>query len=153
MTEMIEGLVLPDVEHGDAAPFWAGCAAGELRVQSCSSCGLRRMPPRPMCPACRSFEQAWDATAGTATIWSFIVAHPPLLPAYAAQAPYNVVVVSLDDDPAIRLVGNVVSGAGARLDSVDPSELKIGAAVQVVFSQAADDVVIPQWTLRPRKGA
>ena len=48
--------LLPDVEDPDAAEFWAGCARGELLVQTCKSCGLRRMPPRPMCPRCRSLE-------------------------------------------------------------------------------------------------
>jgi uncharacterized OB-fold protein len=140
-----EGFVLPDVTHQEAAPFWAGCAAGELRIQACAACGRRRMPPRPMCPWCRSFDDRWDVMRGTGTIWSFVVSHPPLLPAYAEQAPYNVVVFTLDDAPSIRLVGNVVTGAGARLDSVDPSTLAIGAAVRVVFSAVADDVWLPQW--------
>jgi uncharacterized OB-fold protein len=142
-----DGFVLPDVADEEAAPFWAGCASGELRIQACAACRRRRMPPRPMCPWCRSFEDRWDVMSGAATVWSFVVSHPPLLPAYAEQAPYNVVVVTLDDDPSIRLVGNVVAGAGARLDSVDPASLAIGAAVHVVFSAVADDVWLPQWVL------
>jgi uncharacterized OB-fold protein len=140
-----EGFVLPDVAHEEAAPFWAACAAGQLRIQACAACGRRRMPPRPMCPWCRSLDDRWDEMSGAATIWSFVVSHPPLLPAYAEQAPYNVVVVALDDDPSIRLVGNVVAGPGARLDSVDPATLSIGAPVRVVFSAVADDVWLPQW--------
>ena len=144
---MIEGLVLPDVEHPEAAPFWDGCRAGELRVQACAACGTRRMPPRPMCPACRSFDDRWDVMGGRATVWSFVVAHPPLLPAYGEQAPYNVVVVVLDDDPTIRLVGNVVADGGAPLNSVDPHSLAIGDAVEFVAGQVADDVWLPQWRL------
>ena len=139
--------MLPDVAHEEAAPFWAGCAAGQLRIQACAACGRRRMPPRPMCPWCRSLDDRWDEMSGAAAIWSFVVSHPPLLPAYADQAPYNVVVVTLDDDPSIRLVGNVVAAAGARLDSVDPATLAIGATVRVVFSAVADDVWLPQWVL------
>src|SRR5205807_1494132 len=101
---VIEGLILPDVEHPEAAEFWEGCAVGELRVQACASCGRRRMPPRPMCPWCRSFEVRWEPTSGRARVWSVVIPHPPLLPAYGDQAPYNVVVVELDDDPAIRFV-------------------------------------------------
>jgi len=142
---VIEGLVLPDVDHPEAAPFWAGCRAGELRVQACAACGRRRMPPRPMCPACRSFDTRWEAMSGRATVWSHVIPHPPLLPAYGDQAPYNVVVVTLDDDPLIRFVGNVVTEAGARLDSVDPHTISIGDPLQVVFSQVADDVWLPQW--------
>ena len=144
---MIEGLVLPDVGHPEAAPFWEGCAAGELRVQACAACGRRRMPPRPMCPGCRSFETRWDVLSGEARVWSFVVPHPPLLPAYNDQAPYNVVIVELADDPSIRLVGNVVAEAGAPLDSVDPHSLTIGDRVRVVFGHVADDVWLPQWVL------
>jgi uncharacterized OB-fold protein len=141
-------LVLPDVDDPDGGPFWSACAAGELRVQACASCGRRRMPPRPMCPWCRSFETRWDLMAGTATVWSVVVPHPPLLPAYAEQAPYNVVVVTLDDDPSIRLVGNVVEHAAARLDSVDPSSISIGDRVEVAFAEVADGVVLPRWKRR-----
>jgi uncharacterized OB-fold protein len=76
------------------------------------------------------------------------VTHPPLLPAYAEEAPYNVVVVELDDDPAIRFVGNVVTGPDAPLDSVDPSTLEIGQTVTVCFSAEADGIAIPRW-VRP----
>jgi uncharacterized OB-fold protein len=145
MSPMVEGLILPDVEHPEAAPFWAGCAVGELRVQACASCGRRRMPPRPMCPACRSFDDRWEVTSGRGRVWSVVIPHPPLLPAYGEQAPYNVVLVELDDDPSIRFVGNVVTAAGAGLDSVDPHDVAIGDAVRVVFSQIADDVWLPQW--------
>ena len=138
-------MILPDVGHDEAAPFWAGCAAGELRVQVCASCGRRRMPPRPMCPACRSFEDRWDVTSGRGHVWSVAIPHPPLLPDYADVAPYNVVLVELDEDRSIRFVGNVVTHAGAPLNSVDPHDITIGDAVQVVFSRVADDVWLPQW--------
>ena len=142
---MIEGLILPDVSHPEAAEFWEGCAAGELRVQACASCGRRRMPPRPMCPWCRSFDVRWNAMSGRARVWSVVIPHPPLLPAYGDQAPYNVVVVELEDDPSIRFVGNVVTEAGAPLNSIDPHSVEIGDEVQVVFSQVADDVWLPHW--------
>jgi uncharacterized OB-fold protein len=142
---MIEGMILPDVNHPEAAAFWDGCAHGELRVQACASCGRRRMPPRPMCPWCRSFEVRWEAMSGRGRVWSVVIPHPPLLPAYGDQAPYNVVVVELADDPSIRFVGNVVAAAGAPLNSVDPHTVEIGDDVEVVFSQVADDVWLPHW--------
>src|SRR5438093_4815158 len=98
--------LLPDPEDDDAAPFWQGTARGELLVQACADCGLRRMPPRPMCFACRSLRHTWTATSGRGTIWSFVVVHPPLLPAYERLAPYNVVTVALDENPSLRFVGN-----------------------------------------------
>ena len=143
-------MILPDVHHEESAPFWAACAAGELRVQACAACGQRRMPPRPMCPACRSFEDRWDVMSGRGRVWSLAIPHRPLLPDYAEQAPYNVVLVELDDDPTIRLVGNVVAHAGAPLNSVDPHGIAIGDPVHVVFSRIADDVWLPQWVAKTR---
>ena len=131
-------MILPDVDHPVSGPFWAGCAAGELRVQACAGCGRRRMPPRPMCPQCNSLEVRWDTLAPTGTVWSFAVPHPPLLPAYEERLPYAVLVVELDDDPAIRLVGDTAEG-------VDPTAIAIGQAVTACFERVADDVVLPRW--------
>lgn len=144
---MSDGFLLPRPDT-DSAPFWQFCADGELRVQACGSCGRRRMPPRPMCPACQSFAVAWDLMSGHGRIWSFVVTHPPLLAAYAAEAPYNVVVIELDDDPLIRFVGNVVTGPDAPLDSVDPSSIEIGQPVSVCFAPEVDGMALPRWVFR-----
>ena len=145
---MFEGQLLPAPDE-HSAPFFEYAAAGELRIQACSDCGRRRMPPRPMCPWCNSLSDKWHLMSGMATVWSVVIPHPPLLPAYSEQAPYNVVVVALDDDPTIRLVGNVVADADARLDSVDPQEVEIGHSVEVVFGAPVDDgegaIVLPRW--------
>lgn len=138
------GFLLPDLDDPLTAPFWAGTARGELLVQACEACGARRMPPRPMCPACRSVAVRWEPVRGTGRVWSFAVPHPPLLPAYAAVAPYNVIVVELDEDPTIRFAGNLVARAGAPLDSVDPATIRIGEPVQVVFDRV-EDVALPRW--------
>ena len=98
-----------------------------------------------MCPWCQSFDVEWNVMEGRGRVWSVVIPHQPLLPAYGEQAPYNVVVVTLDDDPTIRFVGNVVAGPGALLNSVEPHTVEIGDAVEVVFSQVADDVWLPQW--------
>lgn len=141
---MQSSFLLPDVESDDAAEFWAGAARGELLVQACAGCGTWRFPPRPMCPHCRSLEVRWDRASGDATIWSFVVPHPPLLPAYAELAPYNVIVVALAEDPRIRMVGNLLERPDGGIDEVDPSEIQIGEAVRVVFQQV-DDVTLPRW--------
>jgi uncharacterized OB-fold protein len=139
--------LLPEPDD-DSAPFWDGCAAGELRVQRCASCGRTRMPPRPMCPWCRSRDANWEATSGRGRVWSFVVAHPPLLAAYAEQAPYNVVVVELEEDPSIRFIGNVVADPDGRLDDVHPSTLEIGQPVEVCFAAPVDGIALPRWRAR-----
>ncbi|MFJ5531709.1 Zn-ribbon domain-containing OB-fold protein [Streptomyces sp. NPDC093261] len=133
--------MLSPVPDEDGAPFWEYAGRGELRVQACADCGELRFPPRPCCPHCRSFASEWRRMSGTGRIWSYVVPHPPLLPAYAAQAPYNVIVVELTEAPRIRLVGNLVTAPDAPLDSMPPDRIRIGTKVQVVFG--ADG--LPRW--------
>jgi uncharacterized OB-fold protein len=136
--------LLPDLDDEDTAPFWEACARGELRVQVCARCGRHRMPPRPMCPSCRSLDSRWEPVSGRGTIWSFIVPHPPLLPAYQELAPYNAIVVALDEDPTLRLVGNLVASPDGPINEIDPSTITIGEPVRVVFQQV-EDVTLPRW--------
>ncbi|MFE1461500.1 Zn-ribbon domain-containing OB-fold protein [Streptomyces nigra] len=135
--------MLSPVTDADGAPFWEYAARGELRVQTCGACAEPRFPPRPCCPHCQSFASEWRLLSGHGRIWSYVVPHPPLLPDYAELAPYNVVVVALTDAPRIRLVGNVVAGPGAALNSVPPELIRIGARVRAVF----DGTGLPRWTL------
>ncbi len=135
--------MLSPVTDPDGAPFWHYAAQGELRVQSCADCGEPRFPPRPCCPRCQSFGCEWQQVGGHGRIWSYVVPHSPLLPGYAEQAPYNVVVVELTDFPRIRLVGNLVTAPDAPLDSLPPDRVRIGAKVKAVFSGTG----LPQWVL------
>jgi uncharacterized OB-fold protein len=141
---VIEQAPLPAVDE-DTAGFWEGAAKGELRIPACAACGRLRFPPRPMCPYCRSTEVRWQTMSGRGTVWSFVVAHPPLLPAFQAVAPYNVVVVALDEDETIRLVGNLVPSADGGINAVPPADIRIGLPVEVVFQAAGDGISLPRW--------
>ncbi|MBI3784705.1 MAG: OB-fold domain-containing protein [Deltaproteobacteria bacterium] len=136
--------LLPDPEDDDAAPFWQGTARGELLVQACAACGKRRMPPRPMCPSCGATTSRWEKLSGRGTIWSFVVPHPPLLPAYQELAPYNVITVATDDDANLRFIGNLVATPHGAINEVDPATIRIGESVRVVFQQV-EDVHLPRW--------
>lgn len=139
----------PDAESED---FWRGTAAGELRVQACGSCGRLRFPPVVRCPTCHAAERSWRAVSGEGSIWSFVVPHPPLLPGFAEAAPYNVVVVSLAEDPTLRMVGNLVARPGGPIEEVDPAAIEIGLPVRVVFTQRSSPsgrrLSVPEWVRR-----
>ena len=135
---------LPDLDDPIMRPFWDGCRDGELRVQRFKESGEYVWPPRPMDPRTRSLDYEWVPMSGRGKVWSFVIPHPPLLPAYTDFAPYNVIVVELDEDPKLRMVGNLVDSAESPLNSVDPHTVEIGEPVQVVFSQV-EDMVLPRW--------
>jgi len=129
--------------------FWAGTAGGELMVQACDACGALRFPPRVMCPECQSTERSWRAVSGRGVIWSFVVVHPPVLPAYAPYTPFPVITVTLAEKPSLRMVGNLVTGPGGDINSVDPAGSEIGEPVRVVFTARPRPdgtlVHLPQW--------
>jgi uncharacterized OB-fold protein len=77
-------------------------------------------------------------------VWSYVVPHPPLLPAYAELAPYNVIVVALDEDPTLRMIGNLVTGPDGAINEIDPATIVIGEAVEVVFARVGD-TTLPRW--------
>jgi hypothetical protein len=138
--------LLPWIDE-DARPFWEGTLRGELCIPRCAATGRLFFPPRPTSPWAPRVPPGWATVSGRGTLWSFAVPHPPLLPEFAALAPYNVIVVALDEDPTIRLVGNLVAREGGAIDEVDPATLRIGARVRVVFERVSDEVALPRWVL------
>ena len=141
-------LLVPLIDE-ESAGFWEGTARGELRMQMCTACGRLRFPPRLMCPYCQSTARDWKAVSDRGTVWSFVVPHPPLLPAYEALAPYNVILVALEEDPSLRMVGNLISAPNRPINEVDPADITIGQAVRVVFTRRPDGqggvIHMPQW--------
>src|SRR5262249_10341466 len=122
-----------------SAELWAAARRHELVMQRCSGCGKLRYPPRPMCPACQSLACDWPKMSGRGVIYSFVVAHPPVLPAFADRVPLPIVLVALEEDPTLRLIGNLIEPAGDRL--------RIGARVAVAFEEVAPEVTLPQWRI------
>ena len=117
--------------------FWAACARHELLLQKCASCLRFRFPPRPMCPRCNSMESTWGRASGRGRVWSWVVAHPPVLPAFADRVPFNVAVIELEE--GVRMIGNVFEIAN--------DDLQEGLAVEVTFEDVEDGVSLPQWRL------
>jgi uncharacterized OB-fold protein len=131
----------------ESAPFWEGARRGELCVQRCSETGRLIFPPRAMSPWAPHAEPVWTTVSGRGILWSFAVPHPPLLPSFEERAPYNVIAVALDEDPTIRLIGNLVAREGGAIDEIDPSSIRIGTPVRVVFEAINDEIHLPRWVL------
>jgi hypothetical protein len=137
---MIPARPLPQPDEW-SREFWDACRKERLVMQRCKSCGRFRYTPGPMCARCRSFEREYVAVSGRGTIYSWIVVHPPVMPAFADRVPLAVVLVELEEDPELRMVGNLFDCA--------PERITFGMPVEVTFEKVADDVTLPQW--RPRK--
>lgn len=128
-----------------AAPFWEGARRGELRVQRCPATGRLVFPPRATSPWAPRREPGWTTVSGRGALWSFAVPHPPLLEPFASQAPYAVALVALEEDPCVRLVGNLIARAGGAIGEVDPATLEIGAPLRVHFERVGEALWLPRW--------
>jgi len=138
--------LLPYIDD-ENRPFWQGAQRGELVLQRCRDTGRLVFPPRSVSPWGDRRAPVWEVVSGRGSIWSFAVPHPPLMAQFSDLAPYNVILVALDEDPTVRLVGNLVAEAGAAIDSVDPATIEIGSAVRVVFETVNEEVWMPRWVL------
>ena len=129
---------LPAVTE-DNAPYWEACRQARLQAQRCGRCGHLRWPPSVLCPKCLAEGGEWVALSGRGTIYSFIVVHRPQHPAFFSDAPYNVVVVELEE--GVRLHSTAVECTN--------EDLRVGQPVEVVFDRVNDEVTLPRF--RPRR--
>ena len=127
----------------DTAFFWAGTAAGELRIQRCGGCGALRHPPGPMCPSCgHARDGGYVVAAGTGEVFSYVVHHHPPVP--GKQLP---MVVAL-----VQLTGGRADG---RRDARRPPRpgADRAAGARHVRPRLDDDLTLPAWERQPPRAA
>ena len=142
---MIETIPLPDTSGPIEAPFWAALEEGRLVVQHCRACRSWMFPTRIRCASCGQPPE-WKPVSGRGSIWSFTRVHPPVLPAFAAFAPYPVVVVELEEQQGLRLVGNLVDKADDPINAVAADRIDIGMPVEAVIRRI-NVVPWPAWRI------
>ena len=102
--------------------FWKATAEGKLLLKRCDACATVIWYPRGICPMCGSLETSWFEATGRGTIYTYTIVHKPMGP-WAPHVPYVTAYVELEEGP--RVMTNVVD--------VDPAEVEVGMAVEVVF--------------------
>ena len=125
---------LPQVSP-EMAPFFEAAHRRQLVVQRCAGCGALRFPARSICSACLSREATWIPVSGRGTVFSFAIMHQAVHPGFAAETPYAVVVIQLDEGP--RLLSNLVD--------CPPADVRIGRPVEVVFDDVTPEVTLPKF--------
>ena len=123
----------------EMAPFFEAARHHALVVQQCTRCGARRFPARPICSKCLGREATWTPVSGRGTVFSFAVMHQANHPGFAAEVPYAVVVIELEE--GVRLLSNLVDCPLA--------DIRIGLPVEVVFDDVTPEVTLPKF--RPRR--
>ena len=137
-TSAVSPVMRPQVSP-DTAFFWAGTAAGELRIQRCGKCGALRHPPGPMCPRCGEPQRppggagGYAVAAGTGEVYSYVVHHHPPVP--GKTLPFVIALVELPE--GVRMVGELL-GAG-------PDQVRVGLPVRAEFVRVDDELTLPAW--------
>jgi hypothetical protein len=118
-------------------PFWDAVNEKRLIIQKCGSCNTLQYPPRPACTKCGAKEVEWTKVEGKGHIAAFIVIEDGRLDRRMPDQPYNLALVTLDEDPGINFYSN--------LPGTTVYEVPVGAAVEVVFEEVAPGQLIHEW--------
>lgn len=121
-------------------PFWDAVNEKRLVLQNCTACGMLQYPPRQTCATCGSAENLeWKEVNGKGHISSYIVIEDGRLQRRMADQPYNLALITLDEDPGINFYSN--------LPGIPVNEVPVGAAVEVMFEEVAPGQLIHEWRL------
>lgn len=119
----------------ESAEYWAGCKRHELLIQRCVDCRAAQFYPRAFCTHCSGSKLQWVRASGRGTLASYTIVHRAVSPAYAAEVPYVVALVSLEEGPT--MMSNVVN--------CSPPSLRIGMSLEVVFDDWPEGVTVPKF--------
>jgi uncharacterized OB-fold protein len=115
--------------------FWEGAAEHRLVILRCRACGFWLHPPRPICRRCRSWDIGPEAVSGRGELYTYTVTETPFHPYWADKVPYVVAVVTLEEQPDLRVITNVVDC---------PEEaLRVGLRLEVTYADAAPGLTLP----------
>jgi len=120
---------LPDTRWEPTRPFWEAAARGELAIPRCAACGRLNWYPPERCRHCGGDELPWVAVSGRGTLFSWAVVRRALWRPFAGKVPYVTGLVALEEDPAVRIVTNVVN--------CTPEDLSPDMPVRAVFRPLA----------------
>lgn len=100
-------------------PFWDSANDGQMLIQYCSDCGHHQHYPRNLCTNCWSKDLNWVSASGRGTVWTFTVVEKPGHPAWAAEVPYAIALVELEEGPRVM----------ARILDCAPADVRVGLSV------------------------
>ena len=88
-----------------------------------------------MCGSAESLE--WKEVAGKGHIATYIVIEDGRLNRRMPDQPYNLALITLDEDPTINFYSN--------LPGTPPYEVPVGAAVEATFEEVGPEQLIHEW--------
>ncbi|MBW2232670.1 MAG: OB-fold domain-containing protein [Deltaproteobacteria bacterium] len=135
----------PEIEP-HAEPFWRAAKQRRLLLPRCTDCQALQFPPELSCVHCGSPSQEWVEASGRATLYTWTLCHAPLLPYFAAHAPWAVAAVTLEEGVRMitRVVGIPESQYQMEMPLVADYEDLDDERTLVVFRPADDGLTSPE---------
>jgi len=127
-----EAKLIPQVTR-ELKPFFDAARNHQLVVQKCDKCGELRFPAAPLCLKCDSDKCSWTPVSGRGQVFSFTIMHRAYHLAF--KAPYALAVIQLNE--GVKMTSNVIG--------IEPSKVKCGMPVEVVWDQLSDEVTLPRF--------
>ncbi|MCY0096833.1 Zn-ribbon domain-containing OB-fold protein [Hoeflea ulvae] len=136
MTSTTYDKPLPIIDPG-TRPFWDAAREHRLSIPQCNACGKHHFYPRELCPHCHSDDLQWTDVSGQGEVYSYTIARKPAGPVFAADVPYIIAMIQLDEGP--RMLTNLVVP--------DVEAVRIGDRVAVSFDDVTEEVTLPKFTV------
>ncbi len=118
-----------------ARPFWDAAKRHELTLQHCGDCDRAIHYPRMACPHCGSDNLGWRQASGRGTVYSFTIVENNAPSAFAADVPYVVAVIRLEE--GVQMLSNIVEA--------DHADIQCDMAVEVVFEDLDEEFTLPKF--------
>ena len=122
----------------EVAPFWDATRRGELVLPWCHECEQPFWYPRAVCPRCLGDAIEWRPATGNGLVYAASVQHLPGPGRDAADGPYVVVLVDLEE--GVRVMGNVPDSP--------PEAVRVGLPVHATWQPLSDGRQLLQFTPR-----
>jgi uncharacterized OB-fold protein len=105
-------------------PFWDAVDQKKLMLQYCTTCNKLQYPIRPNCIECGKTDSlTWREVQGRGHILETMVVHDTRVVRRKVDVPFNVAIVSLDEDPGINFLSNLPGSPAHQAPQGAPVEL------------------------------
>ena len=86
-------------------PFWDAVNEKRLVLQHCAACDRLQYPPQQTCQVCGSADKLeWKEVGGRGHIATYIVIEDGRLNRRMPDQPYNLALITLDEDPTCQFL-------------------------------------------------
>ena len=117
--------------------YFEKCKEGELWLRRCVTSNTPYFYPRDISPVTFSRDTDWIKSSGRGTIYTFAIVHRGPTPPFRDRVPYVPIIVELEEGP--RMPSILVEC------EPDPTNIKVGMEVEVVFRALDDNITLPYF--------